>query len=574
MIKTARWIIDKRKRLWEKHRNLDIDGEYREAVARELMSDAGLRKEVKSHPALLVEMVFLIVDKKKDTVPFFFNDVQRDFVSVLEARGGGKPYFVLKGRQQGFTSVITAIQLAYSITAKNFSGYTMADCPDNVRSIFNDKAKTVYNRLPESLKPTEKYNSRTELYFSKLNSSWRISAAGEDTGRSKTLNFLHLSEVAFFKVELSAVQKSIGEALTSDAIVVYETTANGFNQAKELWDSKTCHNLFYEWWRTSEYSLNDLSVIDGAKDSWILARIEWLRAHGVREEQIAWYVTKYDSYLDKDSIRQEYPCYPEEAFLSSGRCYFDKELVYERINDLREAEYVNGSFTYDYDGLHIGNIRFAEDSQGFIRIYKKPEENVPYVIGGDTAGDGSDYFAAHVIDNTTGEEVAVLHNRTGEELYARQIYCLGMYYNKALVGLEINFSSYPQKELVRLDYPRIYLRDKEDVIGGGLEPKYGFKTTSATRPVILAELAKVVREEIRTINDIATLKEMITFIRTDTGRPQADIGAHDDLVMSLAIAHYIRPQQAFVRKTPKNEKVCRAVYYNRGHWVINPDAKT
>ena len=36
---------------------------------------------------------------------------------------------------------------------------------------------------------------------------------------------------------------------------------------------------------------------------------------------------------------------------------------------------------------------------------------------------------------------------------------------------------------------------------------------------------------------------MLTFVRNEKGRPEAEEGAHDDLVMALAIAHYAREQQ-------------------------------
>ena len=36
---------------------------------------------------------------------------------------------------------------------------------------------------------------------------------------------------------------------------------------------------------------------------------------------------------------------------------------------------------------------------------------------------------------------------------------------------------------------------------------------------------------------------MLTFVRNERGRAEAEEGAHDDLVMGLAIGYYIRSQQ-------------------------------
>ena len=101
-------------------------------------------------------------------------------------------------------------------------------------------------------------------------------------------------------------------------------------------------------------------------------------------------------------------------------------------------------------GIKISNIRWQEDKNGIIKIYKDVLARRPYVIGGDTAGDGSDNFVGEVLDNISGEQVAELSHQTDEDLYARQMYCLGTYYNQALIGLEVNFSTYPEKELERL----------------------------------------------------------------------------------------------------------------------------
>ena len=233
---TVQDIIDKRKARWNEKHDLDYDEKLINAAAVEILSKKELRDEILEKPYLLIPCCFYIVDKKRETVPFFFNPVQEDFIRQLETKGTSKPFFVLKGRQQGFTSVITAIQLAFAIVRKNFSGFTMADRTDNTMAIFNDKARVVYDRLPAVLKPHEKFNSRNEMFFDKLNSSWRIATATDQVGRSRTLNFVHFSEVAFYEADLASLQAGIGEAITADAIQVYETTANGFNQAKDLWD--------------------------------------------------------------------------------------------------------------------------------------------------------------------------------------------------------------------------------------------------------------------------------------------------------------------------------------------------
>ena len=229
-------IINKRRQLWNENHNMEVDKIYTNAVVQKILESEDLREEIKQSPGLLIQMVFTVVNKEGETMPFFLNAVQTDLMQKIEEFGGKKPIYVLKGRQQGITTFVTALQLCYSIVRKNFAGFTITDKAENTLAVFQDKAKSVYDRLPEALKPKEKFNNVRELFFEKLNSSWRTATATENVGRSKTLRFLHLSELAFFQCSLAKIQESLGETLPHNAVQIYETTANGYNDAKTLWD--------------------------------------------------------------------------------------------------------------------------------------------------------------------------------------------------------------------------------------------------------------------------------------------------------------------------------------------------
>ena len=133
------------------------------------------------------------------------------------------------------------------------------------------------------------------------------------------------------------------------------------------------------------------------------------------------------------------------------------------------------------------------------------------------------------------------------------MYCLGMYYNTALIGVEINYSTYPEKELERLGYPRLYVRERVDTYTGATMQTFGFETTTATRPLIIDNLRSVVRENIELVGDYETLGEMLTFVYDENYKPQAQAGEHDDLVMALAIAHQIRGQQSYTVAAAEDE---------------------
>lgn len=230
-----------------------------------------------------------------------------------------------------------------------------------------------------------------------------------------------------------------------------------------------------------------------------------------------------------------------------GKTVFSARAIQKRLDEIQKP-IKTGYFIYDYDGLKISNIRWVNDREnGYVKIYQLP--NVPafteYCIGGDTAGEGSDYFIGQVLDARTGEQVAVLKHQFDADQYTKQMYCLGKYYKDALIGIEANFDSYPIMELTRLGYPNQYVREAVDTYTGKTEKRFGFKTTSLTRPTVISRLIEVVREHCETLNDKDTLEELLTIIRNEKGRIEAPEGGHDDMMMALAIAHHIREQVVF-----------------------------
>lgn len=251
-----------------------------------------------------------------------------------------------------------------------------------------------------------------------------------------------------------------------------------------------------------------------------------------------------ESYKETDEYYYNVYCLGQWGVL--GKTVFDARAINRRLQEIPKPLKI-GYFLYDYDGLKITNIKFVNDRQGYIKIYEMPNspEVSKYCIGGDTAGEGSDYFTAHVINAKNGKQVAVLKHEFDADQYAKQMYCLGVYYKNALIGIESNFDSFPIRELTRLGYTNQFVRNEEDTYTGRLQKRFGFRTDRNSRPRIISNLIEIVREHTNQLNDKDTLEEMLTFVRNENGRPEAQEGAHDDLVMGLAIAYEIQNQVTF-----------------------------
>ena len=65
--------------------------------------------------------------------------------------------------------------------------------------------------------------------------------------------------------------------------------------------------------------------------------------------------------------------------------------------------------------------------------------------------------------------------------------------------------------------------------------KLGWNTNTATRPKMLRELKEAAEGELIHLYHRLTVDEMFSFIIGTNGKPEAEDGAHDDLVMALAI---------------------------------------
>jgi hypothetical protein len=595
-------MIEKRKENWNRFNDIKADVKFRDAAAKYIVTEHRMElfEKLQKNPEMLIELIFVVVDKQQKTVPFFLNTVQNKFISILNkqkfmfenGKANHMKFLVLKGRQAGFTTVIDAYNLASAIVNVNFSGFILADNSDNTSTIFTDKIKFPYDLMPKPFRPVELYSNRKELHFQNedgtgLNSKIRVTTAGnKDAGRSKTINFLHISEAAFVD-DLNKLLTGLSEALTRNVIAVLESTANGFNDYKDLWDNdNNWISLFFEWWETPEYQLFFTS--DEAKKEfkeaiylapdktektvlskeWIFSRCKWLmEKKGLTVNQVLWY---HDKWKDKgESIKQEYPCTAEEAFLASGQPYFDIESVNRRISELKDSDVVLRSGNYEYKYIYDEElekklidettVKFVESSTGYIDIFIEPEVSIGYSIGADTATTGIDSNIGQIL-NGVGKQHAVLKIESDEDLFADQLYCLGKLYNNAKMSVEVNHSTHPLKVLVERNYPNLYYRkNNSDAISDKYTQNYGFRTTKANRSVILGELRTMVREHIEYINDITTLKEMMSFIIDETGKATADTGKHDDRILSYAIGLEATNQQQ--NPNGMSEEVLEGTYF-------------
>lgn len=249
-----------------------------------------------------IEERLSIIDKTGTEVPFILNTPQKKFIELATGKD-----IILKARQEGFSSLVGGMYTADFLLDPNSYSVVLADISDNAEGLL-DKVKYYIKsyEYKTEMKIPLKYNSKYELVNEVLNSKYQIGTSENiEFGRSKTIKNLHMSEAAFFK-HFRRLLASALQAVRPDGRVIIETTANGFNEFKEFWDESVL----------GETGFNPI----------------FFDAHTFYSEE---FLAQKKREL-KDLYLQEYPETAEDAFLVSGRPYFDKTALKTYLSECIE----------------------------------------------------------------------------------------------------------------------------------------------------------------------------------------------------------------------------------------------
>lgn len=519
-----------------------------------------------------IENLFYIKDKSGNKVKLKLNYAQQKVEQAIKKQESqNKPVriIVLKSRQQGISTYIDALGFKRTITDKN-RHFAIVTQETSATNNLLERLKYAKDNLPSALKPIERKSNAKEIVWENsedMNNSLssRIScytAGGKEIGRSETIQFLHLSELAFWqdtfaKDNYTAITQTV--ANVPNTAIIIESTANGFNLFRDLWyGDNDYEKVFIGWNEEPTYSIQCENLPNKTDEE-----IELQKTYNLTDSQLLWrrWCIKNNCGGDINKFKQEYPINPDEAFISTGTPVFNNEVVIKRLNELRKLQEINspikGYFHIEYndnftrDKILLDKLKFIEDKKGLITIFEKPYSQNYYVLGGDTAGEGADFYAGSMIENYTGKRVATLHmDKLDPVTYVEQMYALGIYYNKALLAVEINFDRFPREELARLHYPHQYVRHNVDDFKKNTIDSFGWLTTKNTRQLIVSSEIEVVNNHIELFSSIPMLEQMLTFVRMENGRPDHLDGEHDDLLFADMIAEQCRDQQ--IRKKDLN----------------------
>lgn len=288
-----------------------------------------------------LENLYRITDKKGDEIDFKLNWAQEELYDRRWFQ-----MLVLKARQLGCTTFFAISFLDDCFWYNNTASGIIADKKESSEEIFKKKVKFAYDRMPEW---TRFYNQATndrvgELTF-RNGSSYRVS-----TGfRSGTYQRLLVSEFGKICAKSPEVAREIVtgslNTVARDQIIVIESTAEGregffyeFSQEaeklateKKKLSSMQQRFFFFPWFKEPTYKEEDNSIVIPKEINEYMDRIEGETARKINDEQRRWYYLKQK--ILQDSMKQEYPSTPKEAFESANEgLYYGQQMAKVRAD--------------------------------------------------------------------------------------------------------------------------------------------------------------------------------------------------------------------------------------------------
>jgi hypothetical protein len=368
-------------------------------------------------------------------------------------------FIVLKARQQGFSTVISAWQYFWVSQRKAQKGLVMAHEADSTTTLF-DMYKRVHDNMPEMMRQETKYSNRNELVFKNLDSGLRVATAGgRGVARGETLQVIHLSEVAFWptafaQANFNGLVQAVPDKPGTAKFI--ESTANGMTGlfrvtwVKAVSGENEYEPFFSAWFESDEYRKPAPEGFTRTPDEEKL-----VAQFNLDNDQLYWRRLKIGEN-GLEMFRQEYPATADEAFISTGRPVFNTDYVTERINAPKPPS----------NGWPWKEQWSTSTRKGNCFVYHELDPKETYVIGADVGmgvrnGDPS---VAQVLD-TQLRQVAVWRGLVHPDYFANILVALGFYYNTALIAPERN--NHGLLTCVRLrdaDYPMIYTDQTEGTL--------------------------------------------------------------------------------------------------------------
>lgn len=286
---------------------------------------------------------YTIVDKYGTRINFTMNRAQHQVYadSLRHPR-----LVILKSRQQGIST--------FWLVSFFDDGCTKPDTSIGLMAQGQDEASTLLERtkiLWDTFHPDYKkfLNIRVTVDNTK---EFRLSNGSNifirTSFRSATLQRLHISEMGKIanKSPEKAKETKTGtlQAIAQGNTAVIESTAEGDNMFKDMWDNAVMYNdnlslkdfkpIFLSWVNDPDCRVNQPQKITKTAAKYF-EKLE-KQGYSLDDEQKWFWVVQYRELGDK--IYQEYPTTAAEAFMATKQGAYWADLYYEFVHELKREE--------------------------------------------------------------------------------------------------------------------------------------------------------------------------------------------------------------------------------------------
>tara|TARA_A100001515_G_scaffold144574_1_gene149088 strand:- start:464 stop:2107 length:1644 start_codon:yes stop_codon:yes gene_type:complete len=461
-----------------------------------------------SDPMYFIENYIKIVSLDEGLVQFEPYSFQKN---ILESVHNDRFVICKMPRQSGKSTTVISYLLHYVLFNPDKNVAILANKLTTARELLG-RLKLAYEHLPKWLQQGVVEWNKGSIVLEN-GSKILASSTSSSAVRGGSFNLLFMDEFAF-------VPENVADEFFNS---VYPTISAGQSTKVLIVSTPKGLNMFYKLWKDAEDGQNSYTPIE----------VHWSDVPG-RDENWKKQTIRNTS---PQQFRQEFEC----DFLGSVNTLIApsklKSLHYTRPMQERE------------DGL---------------KVYYEPEPDHIYFMGVDVSrGKDLDYHAITIVDVTAAPYKVVAQYKNNElspYLLPNLIYAMGKRYNDAYILTEVNDLGQEIVDIMHneMEYENLLVTSvrgrKGQVMDGGFgsfQTQQGVRMSPKVKKVGCTMLKEMIEQDKLIIEDFEIIQELSSFI-SKKGSFEAEVGHHDDLVITLVLFAWASTQNYFKDMTDLN----------------------
>lgn len=524
-------------------------------------------------PEYLMSNFTQIVNKGTQTVPFAWNDFQKEYANTLfplvnpATRLNRKHYVVVvKPRQVGatvFTTAFINLLCSYVEGINNLGILHVLPVQGTISALARDKIEPIITGVHPNLFPeVYKKNDQGTLVYeynnikgNRRNNIYELVSSNTKAVRGTTKNMVLLDECGFYN-NPEDLEAAILPSVPSYgfSLIIYLSTfedkrntyfMDKIQTALQNPDDYTI--LFIPWYKIypeapDRRGIDFDSLVLTQYDNEVL--VPEFQKMGLPRERwgdaIDWYHRTLAGFSgNMNTMKKEYPTTLEEL-LESGK----SELVFSQEDiDFQKSQVMEDCYYRLSEDLASKKAQLEKTDLSPVKVFRYPVYGRRYVLCVDpitAVGADTDNFAATMMDRDSYEQVATIHGRDMPlEDWAQYSVALCKIYNNALICPETNVGGEFVAFVRALGYYRFYYQSKVNQVNkvAGIRTTVSSKDRMIKALCILLHDRRMILHDPRWVEELETfeLKKKVKADKTVTVKMEAHNGKHDDTVMSLAM---------------------------------------